>query len=226
LVASLAVPVACLVALCGLSITVAFTGPLGPHGLLGSGSNQRHALVEAGGLAGATLVVAVITVMLVARYARRLSRELSGLTEEARNLANELLPRVVRELRENSTVSVAQASEAARRTLDAEWLAPRQRHTRTTEIATAVTAITGIERTAVEAAIAEARLRDGLRKILMSLGRRNQSLLHRQLKIIDQLEQQAVSPGELAHLFALDHLTTRMRRHAESLTVLSGAFAS
>jgi hypothetical protein len=57
----------------------------------------------------------------------------------------------------------------------------------------------------------------------MSLGRRNQSLLHRQLKIIDQLEQQAVSPGELADLFTLDHLTTRMRRHAESLTILSGA---
>jgi len=84
-------------------------------------------------------------------------------------------------------------------------------------------AITSIERTAIEAAAAEARLRDGLRQILMSLGRRNQSLLHRQLKIIDQLEQQAVSPGELADLFTLDHLTTRMRRHAESLTILSGA---
>src|SRR5712691_10177909 len=94
---------------------------------------------------------------------------------------------------------------------------------KTAEIAAAVEAIASIERTAIEAAAAEARLRDGLRQILMSLGRRNQSLLHRQLKIIDQLEQQAVSPGELADLFTLDHLTTRMRRHAESLTILSGA---
>ena len=59
--------------------------------------------------------------------------------------------------------------------------------------------------------------------MLTSLGRRNQSLLLRQLRIIDTLEQQAASPAALADLFALDHLTTRMRRHAESLTVLSGA---
>ncbi len=59
--------------------------------------------------------------------------------------------------------------------------------------------------------------------MLTSLGRRNQSLLHRQLRIIDTLEQQASSPAALADLFALDHLTTRMRRHAESLTVLAGA---
>src|SRR5262249_40507610 len=48
----------------------------------------------------------------------------------------------------------------------------------------------------------------------------------RQLRIIDTLEQQAASPAALADLFALDHLTTRMRRHAESLTVLSGAPAA
>ena len=76
---------------------------------------------------------------------------------------------------------------------------------------------------AMAAEAAEAALRNGFRQILASLGRRNQSLLHRQLRIIDTLEQQASSPGALAELFTLDHLTTRMRRHAESLTVLSGA---
>jgi signal transduction histidine kinase len=76
---------------------------------------------------------------------------------------------------------------------------------------------------AAAAEAAEAALRNGFRQILASLGRRNQSLLHRQLRIIDTLEQQASSPSALAELFTLDHLTTRMRRHAESLTVLSGA---
>ena len=76
---------------------------------------------------------------------------------------------------------------------------------------------------AMAAEAAEAALRNGFRQILASLGRRNQSLLHRQLRIIDTLEQQASSPAALAELFTLDHLTTRMRRHAESLTVLSGA---
>jgi signal transduction histidine kinase len=220
LAARLAIPVVCLVALCGLAIGVAFGGPLAPLRFMGSGSPQQHALAEAGALAGATLVVAVLTVVLVAAYARRLSREISDLTEAARNLATEQLPRVVRELRQAPADSGASAAQT-RRALEAQWLAARA--TRTAEIAAAVNAITSIERAAVDAATAEARLRDGLRQILMSLGRRNQSLLHRQLKIIDHLEQQAVSPGELADLFALDHLTTRMRRHAESLTILSGA---
>ncbi len=81
----------------------------------------------------------------------------------------------------------------------------------------------GAEEQAAAAEAAEAALRNGFRQILASLGRRNQSLLHRQLRIIDALEQQASSPAALAELFTLDHLTTRMRRHAESLTVLSGA---
>lgn len=78
-------------------------------------------------------------------------------------------------------------------------------------------------RTASAAAAADASARDGLRQLLGSLGSRNQSLLHRQLRIIDSLENKADSPAVLAELFALDHLTTRMRRHAESLTILSGA---
>ena len=81
----------------------------------------------------------------------------------------------------------------------------------------------GAQEQAAAAEAAEAALRNGFRQILASLGRRNQSLLHRQLRIIDTLEQQASSPAALAELFTLDHLTTRMRRHAESLTVLSGA---
>ena len=81
----------------------------------------------------------------------------------------------------------------------------------------------GAREQAAAAEEAEAALRNGFRQILASLGRRNQSLLHRQLRIIDTLEQQASSPSALAELFTLDHLTTRMRRHAESLTVLSGA---
>ena len=56
-----------------------------------------------------------------------------------------------------------------------------------------------------------------------SLARRNQSLLQRQLRLIDALEHKAPDSAALADLFALDHLTTRMRRHAESLAILSGA---
>jgi anti-sigma regulatory factor (Ser/Thr protein kinase) len=41
--------------------------------------------------------------------------------------------------------------------------------------------------------------------------------------MLDSMERRTSEPGALADLFRLDHLTTRMRRHAESLIVLSGA---
>jgi Histidine kinase-, DNA gyrase B-, and HSP90-like ATPase len=52
---------------------------------------------------------------------------------------------------------------------------------------------------------------------------RNQSLLHRQLGMLDSMERRTSDPGALADLFRLDHLTTRMRRHAEGLIILSGS---
>jgi len=58
--------------------------------------------------------------------------------------------------------------------------------------------------------------------LLVNLARRNQSLMYRQLGLINQLEEQEKDPDALADLFRLDHLATRIRRNAESLLVLSG----
>jgi hypothetical protein len=59
--------------------------------------------------------------------------------------------------------------------------------------------------------------------VFRSLARRSQSLLHRQLTLLDQMERRASDPEALDDLFRLDHLTTRMRRHAEGLVILAGA---
>ena len=101
--------------------------------------------------------------------------------------------------------------------------APPRLEQKNAEIAQALAAVASLEQTAVGAASGEAGLRDGLRQVFVSLARRNQSLLQRQLRLIDALEQKASDSAALADLFALDHLTTRMRRHAESLAILSGA---
>jgi signal transduction histidine kinase len=58
--------------------------------------------------------------------------------------------------------------------------------------------------------------------LLVNLARRNQSLLYRQLGLINQLEEHEEDPDALSDLFQLDHLATRIRRNAESLLVLSG----
>jgi hypothetical protein len=80
-----------------------------------------------------------------------------------------------------------------------------------------------VRQTAIRAAVEEARLRQGLNDVFRSLARRSQSLLHRQLSLLDQMERRATDPEALDDLFRLDHLTTRMRRHAEGLVILAGA---
>ena len=80
-----------------------------------------------------------------------------------------------------------------------------------------------VQRTAIEAAVEQARLRHGISDVFRNLARRSQSLLHRQLTLLDTMERRASDPDELGDLYRLDHLTTRMRRHAEGLIILSGA---
>ncbi|HEY4421425.1 MAG TPA: ATP-binding protein [Pseudonocardia sp.] len=69
---------------------------------------------------------------------------------------------------------------------------------------------------------AEIHRRQFASDLLVNLARRNQSMLYRQLDIINQLEESERDPDALAELFKLDHLATRVRRNAESLLVLSG----
>src|SRR4029434_5917171 len=56
-----------------------------------------------------------------------------------------------------------------------------------------------------------------------NMARRSQTLIDRQLELLDDLERDETDPEALGHLFRLDHLATRMRRNAEDLIVLSGA---
>src|SRR5205823_5908610 len=75
---------------------------------------------------------------------------------------------------------------------------------------------------AKELANAEIRQQEFTSELLLNLARRNQSMFHRQLDIINDLEERERDPDALAELFRLDHLATRVRRNAESLLVLSG----
>jgi signal transduction histidine kinase len=206
--ARVVVPTGGLVLLWGLAVGATLAG----HGL--SSLNHRE-LAKLILLAGGGLIVALAAVILMGSFARRLSKDVSGLAVTAQHLADQQLPQFVERLRDGE-----QAAEQAAEAADEESQRP---HIKTTEIAEAVAAIASLQHTAVAAAAGEAKLRNGLRQVFVSLARRNQSLLQRQLRLIDALEQKASDPAALADLFSLDHLTTRMRRHAESLTILSGA---
>ncbi|MDX3821994.1 sensor histidine kinase, partial [Streptomyces scabiei] len=60
-------------------------------------------------------------------------------------------------------------------------------------------------------------------EVFVNLARRLQSLVQREITILDDLENEIEDPDLLKGLFHVDHLATRIRRHAENLAVLGGA---
>jgi signal transduction histidine kinase len=177
--------------------------------MLGTSVGNRL-LVEVLVAGGLGLVAVALSVFLMVRFGRRISRELTGLQRSALELATDRLPRVVERLSHGEEVDVA--AEAAP--------PPAGRIAEITKVAVA---FSSVQSTAVEAAVVQARLRKGVSQVFRNLAWRSQSLLHRQLALLDAMERRSDDPDRLAELFQLDHLTTRMRRHAEGLIILSGA---
>ncbi|MEU4353541.1 ATP-binding protein [Streptomyces virginiae] len=60
-------------------------------------------------------------------------------------------------------------------------------------------------------------------EVFVNLARRLHSLVHREISLLDDLEDTVEDPDLLKELFHVDHLATRIRRHAENLAVLGGA---
>ena len=75
---------------------------------------------------------------------------------------------------------------------------------------------------ALRLASEQALLRNNVNDLFVNLARRSQTLVQRQLSLIDQLEQDEQDPDQLSSLFELDHLATRMRRNNENLLILGG----
>jgi signal transduction histidine kinase len=159
---------------------------------------------------GLGLIAIVISIGLGVWIGRREVRELSDLRQTALELANERLPDVVSRLAAGEQVDVS------------AQVLPAAAGSGSDEIGQVRDAFATVQRTAVEAAVGQAKLRQGISHIFRNLARRSQSLLHRQLTLLDAMERRARDPQELDDLFRVDHLATRMRRHAESLIILSG----
>lgn len=79
---------------------------------------------------------------------------------------------------------------------------------------------------AVLLAAEQAKTRTNVQHMFVNLARRSQSLVDRQLRLIDELEEREQDPKQLASLFQLDHLATRMRRNDNSLMVLADVESS
>jgi signal transduction histidine kinase len=158
--------------------------------------------------AGLGLLGTIASIALSLIIGRGLVRQLRELRESALTLAHDKLPSVIGQLRAGEQIDPAE-------------YAPGET-AGGNEIQQVQHAFNVVQQTAVQSAIDEARLRRGISDVFRNLAGRSQSLLHRQLTLLDGMERRATEPGELEDLFRIDHLTTRMRRHAEGLIILSG----
>jgi signal transduction histidine kinase len=160
-------------------------------------------------LAAVGAVGLILTLLVTLLLGRSINRRLATLRRSALTLAEEQLPSVVARLRRGESVDVAAEAPPIRVGND--------------EIGQVGQAIDAVRQTAIRSAVEEARVRQGVNDMFRNLARRNQSLLQRQLTVLDEAERRATDPDVLEDLFKMDHLTTRMRRHAEGLIILSGA---
>jgi signal transduction histidine kinase len=163
-------------------------------------------------LAGGLGLIAVIASIIVSiTTARNLIRQLERLRNAALELASYRLPRVVERLQHGEKVDVDREAPPLDFGRD--------------EIGQVGQAFNAVQETAVRVAVEQAELRRSVRDVFLSLARRSQALLHRQLGLLDAMERRSTDAEELSELFRIDHLATRMRRNAENLIVLSGATA-
>ncbi|MEU4467135.1 nitrate- and nitrite sensing domain-containing protein [Streptomyces sp. NPDC024017] len=164
-------------------------------------------------IAGALgLIALLLSLFLSVRVGRTLIRDLRQLRLEAHEASGVRLPSVMRRL-------------SAGEQVDVETEVPRLEYDKN-EMGEVGQALNTLQRAAVEAAVKQAELRAGVSEVFVNLARRSQVLLHKQLTLLDAMERRTEDTEELADLFRLDHLTTRMRRHAEGLVILSGAAPS
>jgi signal transduction histidine kinase len=155
------------------------------------------------------LLAVLLSLLISVRIGRRLVVELVDLRDSALDLAGRRLPEAMRRLRAGEDVDVDAEAPLLEAGED--------------EIGQVGGALNTVQRAALQAAVERAEVLSGVSGVFVNLARRSQVLVHRQLALLDMMERRTEDPGELEDLFRLDHLTTRMRRHAEGLIILSGA---
>ena len=169
----------------------------------------RGAVIAALGVALAVLAVLALALLFTVVVARSMVRPLRRLRAGALEVAGVRLPETVRRMSE---------SDGAAAPLEVEPIDVDS----SDEIGEVARAFDQVHREALRLASNEAALRGNVNAMFVNLSRRSQSLVERQIRLIDDLEQGEQDAERLANLFQMDHLATRMRRNSENLLVLAG----
>ena len=169
-------------------------------------SDAQRQAITTGVIIATILVVAFLTSLLIARS---MIGPLRRLQAGARDVAEVRLPEAIARL---------QRPDAPAAPDEVEPIGIDSRD----EIGDVAKTFDELHQRAVELASEQAGLRRNVNDMFVNLSRRSQGLVERQLKLIDELETGEQDPDQLANLFKLDHLATRMRRNSENLLVLAG----
>ncbi|MCW2910140.1 MAG: hypothetical protein JWL68_4929 [Actinomycetia bacterium] len=173
-----------------------------------SGSLRGAAIAAALIGAFAVILVLALAVLFTLALGRSMTRPLHQLRTGALEVAGERLPETVR-------LMSGGGSEAPLEVVPIEVDS-------TDEIGEVARAFDQVHREAVRLAANEAALRGNINAMFVNLSRRSQTLVERQIRLIDDLEQGEQDSERLSNLFQMDHLATRMRRNSENLLVLAG----
>ncbi|MFD8494732.1 sensor histidine kinase [Amycolatopsis sp. NPDC059657] len=165
-----------------------------------SATYARNLLIA---LAAAALAAgAVITAVL-----RRLRTSVKTLRTAALDIADSKLPGILGEVREGHADGLER---------------PKLPPVTGGELSGVAAAFDSVCGAAIDAAAEQARIRSGYSEVFVNMFRRGQTLMQRQLALIEKLERNENSTEQLTTLYQLDHLVTRMRRTTENVLVLSG----
>jgi signal transduction histidine kinase len=170
---------------------------------------RRQSIETASVVGAAVLIVLLLSLLLTTVVGRSMVRPLRRLRSGALEVAGVRLPETVRRMSDSDGAGVPLEVEP----IDVDS---------SDEIGEVARAFDQVHREALRLAANEAALRGNVNAMFVNLSRRSQSLVERQIRLIDDLEQGEQDPDRLSSLFQMDHLATRMRRNSENLLVLAG----
>lgn len=180
------------------------------RGFADAGSDHADDLLLATLLGSAATVAALTAGALLASRGRRSTvRRITDLQRRTEELSDVWLPQLLSRIERGERI-------------DPESLATG-RHSTADEMERLAGAIDHLGRVAAESAVRQSLGREGSEKVFAQLIRRTQILIHRLISLLDDLERKHEDSDLLKDIFKVDHLATRVRRHAENLVILSGS---
>lgn len=165
-------------------------------------------------LSALAIGVVVIIVLVLASWftilvARSVLQPLHRLRVGALELSGVRLPDAIRRIRENN----GEGGPSDMEPIDVDS---------SDEIGEVARAFDQMRREVLRLAANEAAVRGKLDGMFVNLSHRSQSLVERQIRIIESLEQGEQDRERLASLFKMDRIAARMHRNSQNLLILAG----